>query len=128
MTEVCDKEDISFHYKLPVVTEEVLELMTVEYPEPEEQCINVELDLVSVGCDHAEEEYCVGCAHIRDSGEPVTADKVMLTRYGECGERSLSLDQTMCTIEQHIKTSAPPHHARPRHYTQSRSAPFTAFQ
>ena len=54
----------------------------MEYPEPEEECLEAELEELSTGCDHDTEEYCVDCAHIRDSREEVTADKVrsLLTR------------------------------------------------
>ena len=74
--EYCDIEEISFHYKLPVVAEEVLELVTVEYPEPNEECIDVDLDELHVDCKHSADDYCIDCAHIRDSKEDVTADKV----------------------------------------------------
>ena len=40
--EVCTLELSSFHYKLPVVEEQVLELVPVLYPEPEEECLEVE--------------------------------------------------------------------------------------
>ena len=93
MKEVCEIEYISVHFKLPIVAEEVnlrdcpayhcyhftlkvLELISVEYPEPEEECIEVELEEVTTECDHDTEDYCVGCAHIRDSKQGVTADKV----------------------------------------------------
>ena len=146
MKEVCVIEDISYHYKLPVLTKEieftnlcfvinsilfqVLELIAVEYPEPEEECIEVEFDDVAVSCVHNDDEYCVGCAHIRDSDQSLTADKIYQTRYGDCDQRELSMDQTLCTVEQRIKTTAPGHqYRRPHHpqYAQPRSAPFTAF-
>ena len=57
---------------------QVLELIPVQYPEPEEECLEVELAELGVECSHHEEEYCVQCAHIRDSGEVLTADKVTL--------------------------------------------------
>ena len=48
----------------------------MEYPEPEEECLEAELEELSTECDHDTEDYCVGCAHIRDSKQDVTADKV----------------------------------------------------
>ena len=48
----------------------------MEYPEPEEECLEAELEELSTECDHDTEEYCVDCAHIRDSKQDVTADKV----------------------------------------------------
>ena len=57
---------------------QVLELIPVQYPEPEEECLEGELAELGVECSHHEEEYCVQCAHIRDSGEVLTADKVTL--------------------------------------------------
>jgi len=107
LEEVCYIEEISFHYKLPVVAEEVLELITVEYPEPLEECIDVEIAEIDTKCDHDDDEYCVECAHIRDSKEDVTADKIYPSRYGKCDERTLTLPQSRCVIEQHIKTAAP---------------------
>ena len=51
-------------------------MITVEYPEPLEECIDVEIAEIDTKCDHDDDEYCVECAHIRDSKEDVTADKV----------------------------------------------------
>ena len=55
---------------------QVLELISVEYPEPEEECLEAELEELSTECDHDTDDFCVGCAHIRDSKQDVTADKV----------------------------------------------------
>ena len=54
----------------------MLELISVEYPEPEEECLEAELEELSTECDHDTDDFCVGCAHIRDSKQDVTADKV----------------------------------------------------
>ena len=77
MTEICNIEYISIHYKLPVVAEEVLEFIDVKYPEPEEECIDVDFEEVHVDCDHDEDNYCVNCAHIRDSKVDLVADQVI---------------------------------------------------
>ena len=77
MTEICNIEYISIHYKLPVVAEEVLEFIDVKYPEPEETCIDVDFEEVHVECDHDEDNYCVKCAHIRDSKVDLVADQVI---------------------------------------------------
>ena len=52
------------------------------------------------------------------------------SRYGKCEDRTLSLDQELCVVEQHIKTPAPAparyggySHGQPGHS----AAPFTAF-
>ena len=100
MKEVCQIEYISVHYKLPVVAEEVksewqyysatdclcqvLELISVEYPEPEEECVEAELEELSTECDHDTDDFCVGCAHIRDSKQDVTADKVSSEHFTCC--------------------------------------------
>ena len=54
----------------------MLELISVEYPEPEEECVEAELEELHTECDHDTDDFCVGCAHIRDSKQDVTADKV----------------------------------------------------
>ena len=130
----------------------------MEYPEPEEECLETELEELSTECDHDTEDFCVGCAHIRDSKQDVTADKVSSdhpsrcimkcplltqiypTRYGKCEDQSLSLDQSLCVLEQRIKVAAPRHapsyaparpqpsqYGQPRAYAGARAA-FTAFQ
>ena len=43
---------------------QVLELIPVQYPEPEEECREVDLAELGVECRHQEEEYCVQCASI----------------------------------------------------------------
>ena len=63
------------------------------------------------------------------------------SRYGKCEDQSLSLDQSLCLVEQRIKVAAPRHapsyhaparpppsqYGQPRAYAGARAA-FTAFQ
>ena len=56
---MCKVELSSFHYKLPLVWEEVLELVPVNYPEPEEDCLQVETEEIETECGHQEEKYCM---------------------------------------------------------------------
>ena len=62
------------------------------------------------------------------------------SRYGKCEDQSLSLDQSLCVVEQRIKVAAPRHapsyhapshpasqYGQPRAYAGAKAA-FTAFQ
>ena len=50
------------------------------------------------------------------------------SRYGKCEDRTLSLDQELCVVEQHIKTPAPARYGGYSHGQPGHSAaPFTAF-
>ena len=98
MQELCELEYVSFHYKLPVVAEEVLELVPVQYPEPEEECLEVETAKIETECRDKEDNHCVSCAHIRSSHQESSADQVHQTNYGNCEERELSLPQTRCVL------------------------------
>ena len=146
MQELCELEYVSFHYKLPVVAEEVLELVPVQYPEPEEECLEVETAEIETECRHKEDNHCVSCAHIRSSNQESSADQVHQTSYGDCEERELSLPQTRCVLyctvlcctvlycircvrEQRIKTVGPSQGPRSVYRGQrGHGSAFTAFQ
>merc|ERR1711874_616309 len=122
--EICEMQYVSQHYKLPIVAEEVLELVSVNYPEPKEK----------------QDDYCVMCAHIKDTSVQVEADQVYPSRHGQCQDVSLALDQQRCTIERKVKVPAPKHgygaprpgYAAPRQAyagaARGYGATFTAFQ
>ena len=70
----------------------------------------------------------------------VSSSQIYPSRYGRCEEESLSLDQSLCVVEQRIKVAAPRHgpsyaparpqpsqYGQPRAYSGTRAA-FTAFQ
>ena len=121
--EECHLELVSFHYQLPRVSEEVLELIPMVYPEPHQVCLQVETAEVETECQQQEEEeICLASAHLRSSMTGLEADKVQLVRSGTCEERELSLQQTRCELEQRIKLRPGPTRGPARQH------PFTAFQ
>merc|ERR1712055_1224769 len=107
--EVCEIQYVSQHYKLPIVEEEVLELVPVKYPEPEEACQEFNFEVPDVECKDKEDDFCVMCAHIKDTSVEVQADQVYPSRRGQCEDVSLSLPQQRCTIERKVKVPAPKH-------------------
>jgi len=131
--EICEIQYVSQHYRLPIVEEEVLELVPVTYPEPDEKCENFSFKIPTVECKEEQDDYCVMCAHIRDKKVEVTADQVYPARYGQCQDTTLKLDQQRCTIERKVKVPAPKHgygaprpgYGAPR---QTYGGGFTAFQ
>jgi hypothetical protein len=74
--EICEIQYVSQHYKLPIVAEEVLELVPVKYPEPEEACQEFNFAIPDVECKEKQDDYCVMCAHIKDTKVEVVADQV----------------------------------------------------
>ena len=124
--EECHLELVSFHYRLPRVYEEVLELIPVVYPEPHQVCLQVETAEVETECQQEEEEICLTSAHLRSSRTGVEAEQVRLVRSGACQERELSLQQTSCELEQRIQVRGPTPGAA-RLYGNQHAA-FTAFQ
>lgn len=138
--EICEIQYVSQHYKLPIVSEEVLELVSVNYPEPKEACTEFNFAVPGTECKEKQDDYCVMCAHIKDTSVQVEADQVYPSRHGQCQDVSLALDQQRCTIERKVKVPAPkqgygaprPGYAAPRQaYTgaaQGYGATFTAFQ
>ena len=80
MEEVCEIQYVSQHYKLPIVEEEVLELVPVTYPEPEEACTSFDFGIPATECNEKQDDYCVMCAHIRDTKVEVQADQVWKKR------------------------------------------------
>ena len=125
--EVCNLELVSFHYQLPSVSEEVLELVPVVYPEPQEVCLQVETAELETECqEKEEEEICVSSAHLRSSRNGVEAEQVRQVRSGACQERYISLQQTSCELEQRIQVRGPTPGAA-RLYGNQHTA-FTAFQ
>ena len=80
MQELCELEYVSFHYKLPVLTEEVLELVAVQYPEPEEECLEVDTAEIETECEHHEDDHCVSCAHLRGSRQENETDQIFQSR------------------------------------------------
>jgi len=132
--EVCEIQYVSQHYKLPIVEEEVLELVPVTYPEPEEACTSFDFGIPATECNEKQDDYCVMCAHIRDTKVEVQADQVYPARYGQCQDIKLDLEQQRCTIERKVKVPAPKHgygapraagYGAPR---QTYGGGFTAFQ
>jgi len=105
--EVCEIQYVSQHFKLPIVEEEVLELVPVKYPEPEEACQEFNFQIPEVTCKETQDNFCVMCAHIKDTSVEVEADQVYPSRYGQCSEVELSLPQQRCTIERKVKVPAP---------------------
>jgi len=107
--EVCEIQYVSQHFKLPIVEEEVLELVPVKYPEPEEACQEFNFQIPEVTCKEQQDHFCVMCAHIKDTSVEVQADQVYPSRHGQCAQVSLSLPQQRCTIERKVKVPAPKH-------------------
>jgi len=139
--EICEIQYVSQHYKLPIVEEEVLELVTVNYPEPEEKCEDFNFGIPETECQEKQDDYCVMCAHIKDKTVQVEADQVYPSRHGQCQDVSLTLAQERCTIERKVKVPAPKHgygapragYAAPRQAAYGAAAQgyggsFTAFQ
>jgi len=107
--EICEIQYVSQHYKLPVVEEEVLELVSVNYPEPKEACTGFNFAIPETECKEKQDDYCVMCAHIKDTKVQVEADQVYPSRHGQCQDVSLALKQDRCTIERKVKVPAPKH-------------------
>jgi len=105
--EVCEIQYVSQHYKLPIVEEEVLELVSVNYPEPKEACTEFNFGIPETKCVEKQDDYCVMCAHIKDKTVQVEADQVYPSRHGQCQDVSLTLAQERCTIERKVKVPAP---------------------
>jgi len=105
--EVCEIQYVSQHYKLPIVEEEVLELVSVNYPEPKEACTEFNFGIPETKCQEKQDDYCVMCAHIKDKTVQVEADQVYPSRHGQCQDVSLTLAQERCTIERKVKVPAP---------------------
>merc|ERR1712055_1230802 len=131
--EVCEIQYVSQHFKLPIVEEEVLELVPVKYPEPEEACQEFNFEVPDVECKDKEDDFCVMCAHIKDTSVEVQADQVYPSRRGQCEDVSLSLPQQRCTIERKVKVPAPKQgYGAPRQSygaaAQGYGGTFTAFQ
>ena len=74
--EICEIQYVSQHYKLPIVEEEVLELVSVNYPEPKEACTEFNFAVPETECKEKQDDYCVMCAHIKDTSVQVEADQV----------------------------------------------------
>ena len=120
LVEDCQLELLSFHYQLPRLGEEVLQLISLDYPEPQEVCVQVETAQLETECQQQEEEeICLTSAHLRSSRTGLEAEQVELVRSGPCQERELSLQQTRCELEQRVE-------ARP--YYGNQHAAFTVFQ
>jgi len=139
--EICEIQYVSQHYKLPIVEEEVLELVNVSYPEPKEDCEEFNFGIPETECQEKQDDYCVMCAHIKDKTVQVEADQVYPSRHGQCQDVSLTLAQERCTIERKVKVPAPKHgygapraaYAAPRQAAYGAAAQgyggsFTAFQ
>ena len=128
--EVCHLELVSFHYQLPTVSEEVLELIPVVSPEPQEVCLQVETAELETECQEEEEEdICVSSAHLRSSRTGLAAEEVQVVRSGDCQERELSLQQRRCELERKVKVRGRP--ASPPGLAGlygNQHGPFTAFQ
>lgn len=107
--EICEIQYVSQHYKLPIVAEEVLELVPVNYPEPAEACQEFNFAIPDVECKEKQDDYCVMCAHIKDTSVEVVADQVYPSRHGQCQDVNLELEQQRCTIERKVKVPAPKH-------------------
>merc|ERR1719431_1416432 len=105
--EVCEIQYVSQHYKLPIVEEEVLELVSVNYPEPKEACTEFNFGIPETKCQEKQDDYCVMCAHIKDKTVQVEADQVYPSRHEQCQDVSLTLAQERCTIERKVKVPAP---------------------
>merc|ERR1711887_381717 len=105
--EVCEIQYVSQHYKLPIVEEEVLELVSVNYPEPKEACTEFNFGIPETKCQEKQDDYCVMCAHIKDKTVQVEADQVYPSRHGQCQDVTLTLAQERCTIERKVKVPAP---------------------
>merc|ERR1712002_42633 len=105
--EICEIQYVSQHYKLPIVEEEVLELVNVSYPEPEEKCRDFNFGIPETKCQEKQDDYCVMCAHIKDKTVQVEADQVYPSRHGQCQDVSLTLAQERCAIERKVKVPAP---------------------
>merc|ERR1719309_1685156 len=91
--EVCEIQYVSQHYKLPIVEEEVLELVSVNYPEPKEACTEFNFGIPETKCSEKQDDYCVMCAHIKDKTVQVEADQVYPSRHGQCQDVTLTLAQ-----------------------------------
>ena len=120
---MCEIQYVSQHYKLPIVEEEVLELVSVNYPEPKEACTEFNFGIPETKCVEKQDDYCVMCAHIKDKTVQVEADQVFTAKYfnpinslnlqvypsrhGQCQDVSLTLAQERCTIERKVKVPAP---------------------
>jgi hypothetical protein len=115
--EECQLESQKQKYKLPVISEDLDDLVELIIPEPEKTCQIFKYEVPEIICQEVTETACVDMTYLEPSTTKAQLMEVVQDYEGKCSQENLSMEQKVCTVEQRVKGPAPPIGVYPQEQT-----------
>jgi hypothetical protein len=109
--EECELESQSQTYKLPVISEDLDDLVELTIPEPHKTCQLFKYEVPEITCQEVAETECVDMTFLEPSTTKAHLMEVVQDYNGKCNQENLSMEQKVCTVEKRVKGPAPPQSA-----------------